>query len=231
MYSGDSKIEKKITFILAAAGQGKRMNMSLAKQFLEYKGEPLFYSSLKIAFENQYIDDIIIVTNKENIKNIREFCENKKLLSKVKYIVEGGSERQYSIYNAIKKIENTDVVIIQDAARPFLKDKYIEESLKILDNTCDGVIIAVKCKDTIKVIDKNGIVVETPNRNNLIAVHTPQTFKFEILKKAHQIAEEKNILATDDASLVENISGRIKFIHGDYDNIKITVQEDLKYLE
>ena len=69
MYSGDSKIEKKVTFILAAAGQGKRMNMSLAKQFLEYKGEPLFYSSLKIAFENQYIDDIIIVTNKENIKN------------------------------------------------------------------------------------------------------------------------------------------------------------------
>ena len=162
MYSGDSKIEKKVTFILAAAGQGKRMNMSLAKQFLEYKGEPLFYSSLKIAFENQYIDDIIIVTNKENVKNIREFCENKKLLSKVKYIVEGGSERQYSIYNAIKKIENTDIVIIQDAARPFLKDKYIEESLKILDNTCDGAIIAVKCKDTIKVIDENGIIVETP---------------------------------------------------------------------
>ena len=93
------------------------------------------------------------------------------------------------------------------------------------------MIIAVKCKDTIKVIDKNGIIVETPNRNNLIAVHTPQTFKFEILKKAHQIAEEKEILATDDASLVENISGRIKFIHGDYDNIKITVQEDLKYLK
>ena len=59
-------------------------------------------------------------------------------------IVEGGSERQYSIFNAIKKIENTDIVIIQDAARPFLKDKYIEESLKILDNTCDGVIICCK---------------------------------------------------------------------------------------
>ena len=99
-----------------------------------------------------------------------------------------------SIYNAIKKIENTDIVIIQDAARPFLKDKYIEESLKILDNTCDGAIIAVKCKDTIKVIDENGIIVETPNRNNLIAVHTPQTFKFEILKKAHQMAEEKKYL-------------------------------------
>ena len=231
MYSGDSKIEKKITFILAAAGQGKRMNMSLAKQFLEYKGEPLFYSSLKIAFDNKYIDDIIIVTNKENINFMVKYCQDKNLFSKVKYIVEGGSERQYSIYNAIKKIENTDIVIIQDAARPFLKDKYIEESLKILNDDCDGAIIGVKCKDTIKIIDENRIVLETPNRDNLIMVHTPQTFKFEILKKAHQMAEEKNILATDDASLVEMISGKVKFINGDYDNIKITVQEDLKFLK
>ncbi len=160
-----------------------------------------------------------------------KYCQNKNLFSKVKYIVEGGSERQYSIYNAIKKIKDTDIVIIQDAARPFLKDKYIEESLKILNDDCDGAIIGVKCKDTIKIIDENGIVLETPNRDNLIMVHTPQTFKFEILKKAHQMAEEKNILATDDASLVEMISGKIKIIYGDYDNIKITVQEDLKFLK
>ena len=83
MYSGDSKIEKKVTFILAAAGQGKRMNMSLAKQFLEYKGEPLFYSSLKIAFENQYIDDIIIVTNKENIVKTKSYYLKSNILLKV----------------------------------------------------------------------------------------------------------------------------------------------------
>ena len=160
-----------------------------------------------------------------------KYCQDKNLLSKVKYIVEGGSERQYSIYNAIKKIEDTDIVIIQDAARPFLKDKYIEESLKILNDDCDGAIIGVKCKDTIKIINENGIVLETPNRDNLIMVHTPQTFKFEILKKAHQMAEGKNILATDDSSLVEMISGKVKFINGDYDNIKITVQEDLKFLK
>ena len=231
MYSGNSKIKKKVTFILAAAGQGKRMNLDSPKQFLDYKGEPLFYSSLKLAFDNKYIDDIIIVTNKENLNYMREYSQNKNLLSKVKYIVEGGSERQYSIYNAIKKIEDTDIVIIQDAARPFLKDKYIEESLKKLDNDCDGVIIGVKCKDTVKIIGENEIVLETLNRNNLIMVHTPQTFKFKILKKAHQVAEEKNILATDDASLVEMISGKVKVVYGDYDNIKITVQEDLKLLK
>jgi len=180
MYSSNSEIKKKVTFILAAAGQGKRMNLNSPKQFLDYKGEPLFY---------------------------------------------------YSIYNAIKKIEDTDIVIIQDAARPFLKDKYIEESIKILDNNCDGAIIGVKCKDTIKIIDENGIVLKTPNRDSLIMVHTPQTFKFEILKKAHQMAEKKNILTTDDASLVEMIFGKVKIIYGDYDNIKITVQEDLKFLK
>jgi len=226
MHSGNSEIKKKVTFILAAAGQGKRMNLDSPKQFLDYKGEPLFYSSL-----NKNINDIIIVTNKENLNFMVKYCQDKNLFSKVKYIVEGGIERQYSIYNAIKKIEDTDIVIIQDSARPFLKDKYIEESLKILDDDCDGAIIGVKCKDTIKIIDENGIVVETPNRDNLIMVHTPQTFKFEILKKAHQMAEEKNILATDDASLVEMISGKIKIIYGDYDNIKITVQEDLKFLK
>ncbi|MCY7008492.1 2-C-methyl-D-erythritol 4-phosphate cytidylyltransferase [Fusobacterium simiae] len=231
MYSGNSKVKKKVTFILAAAGQGKRMNLDSPKQFLDYKGEPLFYSSLKIAFENKNIDDIIIVTNKENLNFMVKYCQNKNLMSKVKYIVEGGSERQYSIYNAIKKIESTDIVIIQDAARPFLKGKYIKESIKVLNDDCDGAIIGVKCKDTVKIIDENGIVLETPNRDSLILTHTPQTFKFEILKKAHQMAEEKNILATDDASLVEMISGKIKFINGDYDNIKITVQEDLKFLK
>ena len=144
MYSSNSKIKKKVTFILAAAGQGKRMNLNSPKQFLDYKGEPLFYSSLKIAFDNKYIDDIIIVTNKENLNFMVKYCQDKNLFSKVKYIVEGGSERQYSIYNAIKKIEDTDIVIIQDAARPFLKDKYIEESLKILNDDCDGAIIGVK---------------------------------------------------------------------------------------
>ena len=231
MYGSKSEI-KKVSFILAAAGQGKRMNLSSPKQFLEYKNEPLFYSSLKVAFKNKNIDEIIIVTNKENLEYMVKYCNNKKLNSKVKYIVEGGSERQYSIYNAIKKIEKTDIVMIQDAARPFLKDKYIEESLKALeDENVDGVVVGAKCKDTIKIVDENGFIIDTPKRENLISTHTPQTFRFEVLKKAHEEAERKNILATDDAALVEMILGNVKFIHGDYDNIKITTQEDLKYLE
>ena len=94
MYSSNSEIKKKVTFILAAAGQGKRMNLNSPKQFLNYKGEPLFYSSLKIAFDNKYIDDIIIVTNKENLNFMVKYCQDKNLFSKVKYIVEGGKEQK-----------------------------------------------------------------------------------------------------------------------------------------
>lgn len=84
MYCGKSKIEKKVSFILAAAGLGKRMSLDYPKQFFEYKGEPLFYSSLKIAFESTFIDEIIIVTNEENIEYMNNFCKQKNLFSKVK---------------------------------------------------------------------------------------------------------------------------------------------------
>ena len=233
MYGSNSEVKGKVTFILLAAGQGKRMNISTPKQFLEYKGEPLFYSSLKVAFENKNIDEIFIVTNEENLNYMVKYCKDKNLLSKVKYIVEGGSERQYSVFNALEKIEDTEFVIIQDAARPFLKNKYIDDSLKELveNKEYDGMVVGVKCKDTIKIINDDNTIKETLDRNFLILTHTPQTFRFEKLRNAHKKAKDNNELATDDASLIEKNSGKIKFLHGDFDNIKITVKEDLKFLE
>ena len=160
MYGSNSEVKGKVTFILLAAGQGKRMNISTPKQFLEYKGEPLFYSSLKVAFENKNIDEIFIVTNEENLNYMVKYCKDKNLLSKVKYIVEGGTERQYSVFNALEKIEDTDFVIIQDAARPFLKNKYIDDSLKELveNKEYDGIVVGVKCKDTIKIINYDNTI-------------------------------------------------------------------------
>lgn len=231
MYCGKSKVEKKVTFILAAAGLGKRMELSYPKQFLEYKCEPLFFSSLKVAFECILVDEIIIVTNEDNLEYMQKFCESKNLFSKVKKIIKGGNERQESIYNALKEIEKTDYVIIQDGVRPFLKEKYIEETLNALENCYDGAVIGVKVKDTVKLIGTNGEIISTPARDFIILTHTPQSFKFDILKLAHEEAKMKKIKATDDSMLVERINKKIKFIHGDYDNIKITTKEDLKFLD
>lgn len=231
MYCGKSKIEKKVTFILAAAGLGKRMELSYPKQFLEYKGEPLFFSGLKVAFESTFIDEIIIVTNEDNLEYMQKFCKIKNLFSKVKKIVKGGDERQDSIYNALQEIEKTDYIIIQDGVRPFLKEKYIEETLNALENDYDGAVVGVKVKDTVKLIDMNSEIISTPARDFIILTYTPQSFKFNILKRAHEEAKIKKIKATDDSMLVERMNKKIKFIHGDYDNIKITTKEDLKFLD
>ena len=196
MYCGKSKIEKKVSFILAAAGLGKRMGLSYPKQFIEYRDEPLFYSSLKLAFENKFIDEIIIVTNEENLEYMHNFCKEKKLFPKVKKIVKGGKERQDSIYNAIKEIDETDYIIVQDGVRPFLKAKYIEDTLEAVDNSYDGAVVGVKVKDTVKLIDKENEIISTPAREFIVLIHTPQTFKFQVLKGAYEEAKRRGIVAT-----------------------------------
>lgn len=114
-----------------------------------------------------------------------------------------------------------------------MKEKYIEMTCAALDNdkTLAGAVIGVSVKDTIKVIGLDGEILATPNRAGLIAVHTPQTFRGDILKKAYKKAEDEKFLGTDDSSLVERTGEKVKVITGDYDNIKITTLEDLLSLK
>jgi len=105
-------------------------------------------------------------------------------------------------------------------------------SLEELDknNELSGVIIGVPVKDTIKVVNDNGIITSTPERKSLMAANTPQVFRYEILKKAYDDAQNIKFLGTDDSSLIERIGGKVEVIIGDYDNIKITTPEDLKFI-
>lgn len=224
MYSGYLKI----SFILLVAGVGKRMNLGYPKQFLNYGGRELFVIPLEVAQNSNIVDEIILVTNKENIERVRDICK-KYSLDKVKKIVAGGEERQNSVFNGLEVVSG-DIVIIHDGARPFLKEKYIEACCEVVANKNVGAVVGVKVKDTIKVVDEKMEVVDTPKRESLVAVQTPQVFKTKTLKKAHRWAMENNFLGTDDAMLVENIGEGVKIVLGDYDNIKITTQEDLRYL-
>ena len=230
MYSSDSEIKKrKITLILAAAGIGKRMGLDYPKQFFEHNGKPLFIFPLEIAEKSSLIDEIIIVTNENNI----DLVENKYNIKKVKKILAGGKERQDSIYNALKEDEGSTYILVQDGVRPFMKEKYIEMTCAALDRdkSLAGAVIGVPVKDTIKVVGLDGEILATPNRAGLVAVHTPQTFRGDILKKAYKKAEAEKFLGTDDSSLVERIGEKVKIITGDYDNIKITTLEDLLSLK
>lgn len=225
MYSSNFKV----TMIVAAAGVGKRMGLGYPKQFLEYKGKPLFIMPLEVAQNSDIVDEIIVVTNKENVSLVENYC-NQYGLSKVVKVTEGGKERQNSIYNALKYDNNSDIILVQDGVRPFLKEKYIEECCRVVVEERLGAVVGVQVKDTIKVISEDFEVVSTPRRADLVAVHTPQAFEGKLLKEAYEIAERENFLGTDDSSLVERIGGKVKIVLGDYDNIKITTQEDLKFL-
>jgi 2-C-methyl-D-erythritol 4-phosphate cytidylyltransferase/2-C-methyl-D-erythritol 4-phosphate cytidylyltransferase/2-C-methyl-D-erythritol 2,4-cyclodiphosphate synthase len=143
----------------------------------------------------------------------------------------GGSERQYSIYNGLQKVaQDADVVLVHDAARPMVTAKTIRAVIDTA-RTKGGAIAAVPAKNTIKVVDADGLVVDTPPRSTLWEVQTPQGFRKDILLKANEQAIADNFLGTDDASLVERIGVPVAVVQSDYRNIKVTTPEDLLIAE
>ncbi len=228
MHSSNSSL--KISFIIAAAGSGKRMNLEKPKQFLKFNGEPLIYYSIAEAEKINFVSEIIISTNKEYLNFLKNYCKEKKFKKNIK-IVEGSVERQYSIANALKEVSgDIEYVAIHDAARPFLKQKYFEQAIQELKNY-DGVVVGVKSRDTVKIINDKNEIIKTLNRDEIILANTPQFFKKNVILKAYEKAKEEKFLGTDDSSLVEKFNGKIKFIEGDKDNIKITFKEDLKFFQ
>ena len=230
MFSSNSEI--RYTLIVAAAGIGKRMGLSYPKQFFEYKGKPLFVHVIERGENCPIITDIIVVTGKNLIKDVKYLCE-KFDLKKVKYIVEGGKERQDSIYNALKFCDKNSIIAVQDGVRPFLKREYLEIAFNeiLKDDKLSGVVVGVPVKDTIKITDENGIIVSTPKRATLTAAQTPQVFRGDILIDSYEKAKNEEFMGTDDSSLVERYYGMVKIINGDYSNIKITTVEDLSFLK
>jgi len=220
----------KYTFIVAAAGVGKRMGLGYPKQFLEWEGKPIFIHTLEKINSNKLVTDIVVVTNSDYIEEVERYCREYSI-HKAARIVAGGRERQDSIYNAIQECRDSDLIGVQDGVRPFVDSRFIEDAYEELtEGNLDGVVVGVPVKDTIKVVDENGIISSTPVRSTLVAAQTPQVFKGEVLVKAYEKATEDRWTGTDDSSLVEYIGGRVKIIEGSYGNIKITTVEDLKHL-
>lgn len=218
------------SFIVAAAGVGKRMGLGYPKQFLEHNGKPIFIHTLEKIEKCTLVDEIVVVTNKDFLADVENMIKKYNITKALK-IVEGGKERQDSVYNALKNTVG-EIVGIQDGVRPFIKEKYIVECYNMLMNNdeYDGIVVGVKSKDTVKIINSAGIVESTPDRKNVISVHTPQVFKRKKLIEAYEKAFAENFLGTDDSMLVERINGKVKFFEGDYDNVKITTPEDLIHL-
>lgn len=220
-------MNKKCTAVIVAAGSGKRMGKDIPKQFIPIKGNPIIYYTLKAFEKNNNIENIILVTGESYIEYCRDNIINRYGFKKVSHIIAGGSERQYSVQNALKIIDaDTDIVIIHDGARPFVMQEDIN---KIIDETCiyGACVMAVRSKDTIKVADEDGFVIDTPDRSGLWNIQTPQSFFYDIIKAAYEKAESDGFLGTDDSSLAERTGVRVKITEGHYTNIKITTEDDM----
>lgn len=213
--------------IVLAAGSGKRMNSTVHKQYLALGGKPLIYYSLK-AFEESCVSFIILVTGAGEEEYCRREIIEKYGIQKIKQIVAGGKERYHSVYEGLKAAGGADYVLIHDGARPFVDQGMILRSMEAVKEY-QACIVGMPVKDTIKIVDRDNFAIDTPDRQQLWQIQTPQTFSYKMIYEAYKqmlMVEDDKI--TDDAMVLERITGqRVKVIAGSYQNIKITTPEDL----
>ena len=227
----------KTTAIVLAGGSGKRMNSAVKKQFLTICDKPLLYYSLK-AFEESFIDSIILVASEEDKNYCQEEIIDKYHFQKVEKIVSGGKERYHSVANGVMAAGETDYIFIHDGARPFVTQDMLKRLLHEVQKS-SACVAGMPVKDTIKIADTDGYIETTPRRDLVWMIQTPQVFSYELISKAYAILikeEEallkKGISITDDAMVVETLLGeRVKLVEGSYKNIKITTPEDIGIAE
>ncbi|MFP7300166.1 2-C-methyl-D-erythritol 4-phosphate cytidylyltransferase [Neobacillus niacini] len=214
--------------IIPAAGQGKRMGAGKNKLLLELNSIPVLIHSLKVFEEDELCEGIILAIHPQDEAEFHSLLQ-KYGVKKVLGLIPGGKERQDSIYNALKTVKNDGIILVHDAARPFIKKEHIHRLLDTAQET-GAAIIGVPAKDTMKTV-RDHKVMATVERSSLWAVQTPQAFRFSLLIRAYEQAENDSFIGTDDSSLVERIPYPVTMVEGDYDNIKLTTQEDLYFAE
>jgi 2-C-methyl-D-erythritol 4-phosphate cytidylyltransferase len=212
--------------LIPAAGMGKRMGSDRNKLLLTLLDRPLLAWTLLAAESATSIDWIGIIGQPEDITDIKEILSNISLSKPVQFI-EGGSTRQESVYNGLQGLPAAaERVLIHDGARCLATPDLFDRCATILA-TCPGLIAAVSVKDTIKVVDKLGIVQDTPDRSHLWAAQTPQGFDVKLLKDCHERGRSLGWEVTDDAALFEKCGLPVKIVPGEETNLKITTPVDL----
>jgi len=217
--------QQKVGAVIVAAGESQRMG-GMDKVFATLGGEPLLLQATRAFQECPLINQIVVVVNAKNIEQCRQLVAGEGW-SKVTDVCPGGRRRQDSVAAGLKLIKNCEWVVIHDGARPLVTLDLIERGLAAARET-GAAVAAIPVTDTIKVAGEDRIVRETPPRQNLWAIQTPQVFRVDIIIEAYQRA---NGDVTDDASLVEQSGYKVKLYMGSYDNIKVTTPDDLTLAE
>ena len=225
---------EKVVAIVPAAGAGKRLGLGINKAFAILRGAPLIVHCLAMLARTELVSEAIVVLAPAEVE------EGSELLGRYQAdyfsslpikVVAGGKERQDSVANALAAVpDDAAYIAVHDGARPFAGRAVFERTLAAAKEQ-GAAIAAVPVKNTIKVVDASGVVVDTPMRSTLVAVQTPQIFRASLLKEAYAALAAKPAAVTDDASVVELLGHRVVVAQGRYENIKITTPEDLVLAE
>ncbi|MFC2122090.1 2-C-methyl-D-erythritol 4-phosphate cytidylyltransferase [Bacteroidota bacterium] len=217
--------QKKVCAIIAAAGGSRRMG-GVDKVFALLGGRPVLARVIDAFEQCDSVDRVIVVVSEASLERCRQLMAGEKW-SKVADVCLGGERRQDSVLAGLNRLGKCDWVIVHDGARPLVTPDMIDRGLSEAQET-GAAIAAVPVTDTIKVAGDDGLVSQTPPRQNLWAVQTPQVFRFDIISEAYCQAKDE---VTDDASLVEQLGYKVKLYMGSYDNIKVTTPADLALAE
>lgn len=222
----------KLTVIVAAAGAGKRLGLGKNKAFAEVGGLPLLVQCLRMVNDTGMAHKTIVAVGADEVAMTEALLKDYHgyFAGLQTAVVAGGAERTDSVKNALALAGSEGWIAVHDGARPFAGTEVFERTLQAAQQT-GAAIAAVPVKNTIKVVDTDGFVVNTPQRSSLMAVQTPQIFKAQLLQRAYSEENLKGAAVTDDASLVERLGVKVAVALGSYENIKITTPEDLLLAE
>lgn len=218
--------------VILAAGQGKRMGTDVPKQYLEIGGKPVLAYSLQAFQVCPCLDEIVLVTGREDLTRVKEEIVGRYGLTKVKHIVPGGAERFLSVYEGLKAVGGCDYVLIHDGARPFIDQELLARVLSDV-KTYGACAAGMPSKDTVKISDEKGFAEVTPDRSHVWNVQTPQAFSYPMIFDAYRrLIESGRSDVTDDAMVLERMTQKkVRLTEGSYRNIKITTPDDLEIAE
>jgi len=219
----------KIVAIIPSGGIGSRILSSIPKQYVKVLGKELIAYTLQVFQKSNLIDEIIVPAQPFYF-DLLNIIKEKYNLDKVVKIIEGGKKRQESVFNGLKylTLNDEDLVIVHDAARPLLSQELLEKSVNEAKKY-DSIVVAKKASDTL--IKGDEIVDEYLDRSNIYYAQTPQIFRYKILLEAFKLANESKFLGTDESMLVKNANFDVRIIEGETTNFKVTTQSDLEFLE
>jgi 2-C-methyl-D-erythritol 4-phosphate cytidylyltransferase len=216
---------ERVGAVIAAGGSSRRMD-GVNKIFAALAGKPVLWHVLHVFQSCDGVDQVVVVLNDASVERGLRLVEEGGF-SKVTAVCAGGGRRQDSVAEGLKRLDRCDWVLVHDGARPCLTVDLIERGLEEARQT-GAAIAAVPLKETVKVVDHQGVIEITPRREGLWAAQTPQVFRFDLLAEAYRKTAQE---VTDDASLVEASGHKVRVYMGLYDNIKVTTPEDLALAE